>query len=86
MRSDAVVGKAPRELTFSHKLFEGTHARDIVRPFCATSVTSADTLKVASLFEIVESDILMALIQEVSSLKEINDTSCHRDAVFEGLI
>ena len=30
MRADDVVGKTPSEVTFSHKLFEGKHARDII--------------------------------------------------------
>ena len=45
MRTDDVVGKAQSELTFNHKLVEGNHARDLVRPSVAKSVAAGETLR-----------------------------------------
>lgn len=45
MCADDVIGKVPSKLTISHKLFEGKHACDIVKPFDGTSFAPGDTLK-----------------------------------------
>lgn len=50
------VGVVPGKLTFSHTLFEGKHARDIVRPSTARSFCLGnDTLDVALLSRYVPS-------------------------------
>ena len=48
--------------------------------------SGTDTIVVAHMSGFVQSDILRALIHEVSALQEIIDTSTHRKAEYEGLI
>lgn len=52
LRADDIAGKPPSELSFSPKLFEEKHARDLVMPSVATSVSLGDTIKVAPLSEV----------------------------------
>ena len=86
VRADDIAGKPPTELSFSHKLFEGKHAKDLVMPSITTSVAAGRTLKVAPLSEEVQSDILKGLYEEVVVLKEIVETSSRMKTVCEKLI
>ena len=86
LRTDDIDGKPLSELSFSHKLFEGKHARDLVMPSIATSVASGHIFKVAPLSEDAKSDILKGLYEEVVALKEIIYTSSRRKTACERLI
>ena len=85
-RANDITGKPPSELSFSPKLFEGKHARDLAMPSVATSVALGRTIKVAPLSENAKSDILKGLLEEVVALKEIIDISSRRKTTCELLI
>lgn len=63
LRGGNVVVVVPEKPNFSHKIFEGKHAPDIVRPSCGSYVgvelgTDDEVLDVAPLYGHVRSEII----------------------------
>ena len=86
LRSTDVAGKRPGVLDFNHKLFEGKHARDLVRPSIATSFATGSTLKMGHLSEAMQSNLLKGLYDEIDALKEIIETSSRMKYICERLV
>ena len=86
LRSTNVVEKRPGVLNFSHKLFEGKHARDLVRPSIATSDISGSKLHLRTMTEEVQRNVLKELLEEIETLKKTIETLSNRKFKCEALV
>ena len=86
LRSTDVAGKRPGVLNFSHKLFEGKHVRDLVRPSVATSDISGSKLNLSSMTEEVQRNVLKEFLEEIEVLKKTIETLSNRKSKCEALV
>ena len=77
-----VAGKRLGVLNVSHKLFEGKHVRDLVRP----SIASGSTMKMGLVSDEVQRNILKELCEEIDILKNTIETFSHRKSICNGLM
>ena len=73
----------PGVLTINHKLFEGKHARDLVKPYVTTSVAFGSTMKMGPVSDEVQRSILKELNEEIDILKKSIETLSRRKSICE---
>ena len=79
MKNTDAEGKKPAPLTFSPKLFEGSHAADIGLPPTAMSSRASRTAD-------VQHDVVVEIQEEIKFLDSSIDLMAARKLILEGLL